>query len=80
MDASSPAKPENGCSVKGGSVSVPAKVAELENGRLWIHQQVLGLDISVTHALGVDVGQATEELVHVHLGGETSPIDQRCIL
>lgn len=47
----------------------PAKIAELEDSSVGVHQQVLGLDVAVTHPLGVDVGQAPEELVHVHLGG-----------
>lgn len=45
----------------------PAKVAEFEDGRLWVHQEVLGLDVSVTHALGMDISQTAEQLVHVHL-------------
>ena len=47
----------------------PAEVAELEHGCLGVHQQVLGLDVPVAHALRVDVGQAAEQLVHVHLEG-----------
>ena len=46
----------------------PATIAELEDSCVRVHQQVLGLDVTVTHPLGVDVGQAPEELVHVHLG------------
>lgn len=46
----------------------PAKIAELEDSSVGVHQQVLGLDVTVTYTLGVDVGQAPEELVHVYLG------------
>jgi hypothetical protein len=46
----------------------PAKIAELEDSSVGVHQKVLGLDVTVTHTLGVDVGQAPEELVHVYLG------------
>lgn len=45
----------------------PAKVTQLEDGSFRVHQQVLGLDVSVTHALGMDVGQTAKQLVHVHL-------------
>lgn len=45
----------------------PAKVTQLEDGCLWVHQEVLGLDVSMTHALGMNIGQAPEQLVHVHL-------------
>lgn len=45
----------------------PAKVTEFEDGRLWVHQEVLRLDISVTHTLGMDISQTAEQLVHVHL-------------
>lgn len=47
---------------------LPAKIAELEDCSVRVHKQILGLDVTVTHTLGVDVGQAPEELVHVHLG------------
>lgn len=47
--------------------SSPAKVTQLEDGTFRIHKQVLRLDVSVTHALGMDVGKATEQLVHVNL-------------
>lgn len=47
---------------------LPAKIAELEDSSVRVHKQILGLDVTVTHTLGVDVGQAPEELVHVHLG------------
>lgn len=47
---------------------LPAKIAELEDSSVRVHKQILGLDVTVTHTLGVDVGQTPEELVHVHLG------------
>lgn len=49
-------------------VNLPAKITELEDSCVRVHKQILGLDVTVTHALGVDVGQAPEELVHIHLG------------
>lgn len=51
--------------------SLPAKVAQLEDGSFRVHQQVLGLDVSVAHTLGMDVGQAAKQLVHVHLKGQS---------
>jgi hypothetical protein len=44
-----------------------AKVAELQDARRWIEEEVLGLDVSVTDALRVDVGEGAEELVDVQL-------------
>lgn len=52
----------------GSNSGLPAKIAELEDSSVRVHKQILGLDVTVTHTLGVDVGQAPEELVHVHLG------------
>lgn len=52
----------------GCRADLPAKIAELEDSSVRVHKQILGLDVTVTHTLGVDVGQAPEELVHVHLG------------
>jgi hypothetical protein len=54
----------------GYRTDLPAKIAELEDSSVRVHKQILGLDVTVTHTLGVDVGQAPEELVHVHLGRE----------
>lgn len=45
----------------------PAKVTELENSCFWVHKKVLWFDVSVTHALGMDVGQTAEKLIHIHL-------------
>lgn len=45
----------------------PAKVTQLEDGSFWVDKQVLGLDVSVTHTLGMDVSQTAKQLVHVHL-------------
>ena len=45
----------------------PAKVTEFEDGRLRVHEEVLGLDVSVTHTLGMDISQTAEQLVHVYL-------------
>ena len=41
-----------------------AKIAELEDSSVRVHKQI---DVTVTDTLGVYVGQAPEELVHVHL-------------
>lgn len=51
----------------------PAKVTQLEDGSFWVDQQVLGLDVSVTNPLGVDVSQTAEQLVHVHLRASQEP-------
>lgn len=53
----------HGCDPSGS----PAKVAQLEDGRFRVDKQVLGLDVSVTHALGMDISQAAKQLVHVDL-------------
>lgn len=44
-----------------------AEVAQLEDARLGVEQQVLRLDVPVADAQRVDVGQAAEQLVHVQL-------------
>lgn len=41
------------------------KVAELEDARGGVEKQVLGFDVAMTDADGVDVGEGSEELVHV---------------
>lgn len=46
----------------------PAEVTEFENGRLWVHQEVLRLNVSVTNTLGMDISKTAKQLVHVHLG------------
>lgn len=46
---------------------LPAEVTQFENGSFWVDEQVLGLDVSVTNALGMDISQTTKQLVHVHL-------------
>lgn len=51
-------------------VHLPAEVTEFENGRLWVHQEVLRLNVSVTNTLGMDISKTAEQLVHVHLGRE----------
>lgn len=48
---------------------LPPEITQLEDSRLRVHQQVLGLDVSVTHALGMDVRQTAEQLIHIHLKG-----------
>lgn len=45
----------------------PAKVAQLEDGSFGVNKEVLGLDVSVTNTLGMDISQAAKQLVHVHL-------------
>lgn len=49
-------------------VDSPAEVTEFENGRLWVHQEVLRLNVSVTNTLGMDISKTAKQLVHVHLG------------
>ena len=44
-----------------------AKVTKLQDARLRVQEQVLRFDVSVTDALGVDVGEGAEELVDVQL-------------
>lgn len=50
--------------------SSPAKVAEFQNSRLWIQQQILGLDVPMADPKWVDIGQTPEQLVHVQLRRE----------
>lgn len=45
----------------------PAEVTQLEDSGVWVDEQVLRLDVSVTHTLGMDVSQTAEQLVHVDL-------------
>jgi hypothetical protein len=45
-----------------------AEVAEFHDVAVWIQQQVLRLDVPVTHTSLVDVGQRSRYLVHVELG------------
>ena len=49
---------------------LPAKVAKFEHSSLWVEQEVLRLDVSVTHTIRMDIGQGAEQLVHVQLGSE----------
>lgn len=44
-----------------------AKVAELEDAGARVKKEILGLDITVTDALGVNVGERAEQLVCVQL-------------
>lgn len=53
---------------KRGKVNLPAEVTEFKNGRLWVHQEVLRLNVSVTNTLGMDISKTAKQLVHVHLG------------
>lgn len=46
---------------------LPAEVTELQYRCVRVHQQVLGLDVPMTHALGMDVSETAEQLVHVYL-------------
>ena len=46
---------------------LPSKVTELQDARLRIKEEVLGLDVSMTHSIGVDVRQRSEQLVHIEL-------------
>jgi len=43
------------------------EIAELQDARMRIQQQVLWLDVSVADSLGMDVGERAEELVDVQL-------------
>lgn len=58
---------------EGGVGAPPAEIAEFEDGGVGVHQEVLGFDVAVTDALGVDVGQAPKKLVHVDLGTNPPP-------
>lgn len=42
-----------------------AKIAQLQNATVGIEKQILRLNVAVTDALGVDVGQGSEELIDV---------------
>lgn len=44
-----------------------AEVAQLQDAAVGIKQKVLGLDVSVADALGMDVCQGSEELIDVKL-------------
>ena len=44
-----------------------AEVTQLEDACFRVKQQVLWLDVSVTHSQRVDVSQTPEQLVHVQL-------------
>ena len=44
------------------------KVAELHDVAVWIQEQVLRLNVPVTHTPFVDVGQRSRYLIHVELG------------
>lgn len=44
-----------------------AKVTELQHSRLRIEQKILRLDITMANAQRVDVGQTSEQLIHVEL-------------
>lgn len=48
-------------------LDVPSEIAELQDAGDRVQKQVLRLDVAVTDADCVDVGQATEQLVHVQL-------------
>ncbi len=44
---------------------VPAEVTQLQLVRLGVHKKVLGLDVAVANAQGVDVRQRATQLVDV---------------
>ena len=44
-----------------------AEIAQFQNGRFRIEQQILRLDVPVADAQTVNVGQSAEQLVHVQL-------------
>lgn len=44
-----------------------AKVAQLEYGRFRVKQQILRLDITMANAQRMDIGQASEQLIHIEL-------------
>ena len=50
--------------------SLPSKVAELEDAGFWVEQEVLRLDVPMTHPICMDVGQRAKQLVHVQLHRE----------
>ena len=45
----------------------PAEVAQFQHAGVRVEQQVLWLDVPVTHTGVVDVGQTAKQLVHVYL-------------
>ena len=44
-----------------------AEVAKLKDSTVRVEEKVLGLDVPVADAVGVDVGEGAEQLVHVKL-------------
>ena len=44
-----------------------SEITQLQNTRVQIDQEVLGLDVTMADALGVDICQGTEELVNIKL-------------
>jgi len=49
----------------------PPKITEFKNSRFRIQQQVLRLNVTVTDTLWVQVGKASEHLVHIELHTHT---------
>lgn len=45
----------------------PAKVTQLQDPGLWVEEEVLWLDVAMTHPISMDVGQGPKQLVHVEL-------------
>lgn len=45
----------------------PSKVTQLQDSGLGVKKEVLGLYISMTHPVGMDIGQGAKQLVHVEL-------------
>lgn len=48
-----------------------AEIAQLEDATVGVEQEILGLDVAMTDALRVDVGECSEELVNVELDLES---------
>lgn len=47
--------------------SVPSKITKLQNSGDGVQKQVLRLDVTMADAQGMNIGQASEQLVHVEL-------------
>lgn len=48
-------------------LNVPSEIAKLQDTGDRVQEQVLRLDVAMTNADCVDIGQASEQLVHVQL-------------
>lgn len=49
------------------SVCLPSEIAQLQNSSNGVQKKILWFDVAMAYAEGMDVGQTSEELVHVQL-------------